>query len=271
ILRKYNPMLKGLSFSVPTEKAGFNVAVPGANSSNLPLQAQTLVELFRKEDPNLSKSWKLIFIFIGTNDLGSLRCHISIDHNFTMIRSERYLAMTCAIRSNLRQAMCRATRWNPVGDPRKFAGTRVMSKENYISREDYKKNVEETITILRRNLPKTIVAIIPMWHPRLSIEAEYLIDKHREECWSRKDVKDLHEVSRQYTEVNGAYNKKFYASDLLHMSKYGNAALALHLWNCMLEPTGKKNQKADLSNDGLAVQCPKQPYPYIRTLGNSLL
>ncbi|KIH58852.1 hypothetical protein ANCDUO_10933 [Ancylostoma duodenale] len=50
ILRKFNPLLKGLSFSVPTEKAGFNVAVPGANSSNLPLQAQTLVELFRKED-----------------------------------------------------------------------------------------------------------------------------------------------------------------------------------------------------------------------------
>ncbi|KIH58851.1 hypothetical protein ANCDUO_10932 [Ancylostoma duodenale] len=180
-----------------------------------------------------------------------------------------------------------------------------MSKENYISREGYKKNIEDTLSILRRNLPKTIVAMIPMWHPRLAIEAEYLIDKHKEECWSREEgIKHLHEVSHQYTEVayeiqnerkfdspgftivaqgfmdqlsepvrdvNGAYNKKFYASDLLHMSKYGNAVLALHLWNCMLEPTGKKNQKADLSNDGLAVQCPKQPYPYIRTLGNSLL
>ncbi|RCN35370.1 hypothetical protein ANCCAN_18773 [Ancylostoma caninum] len=50
ILRKFNPHLKGLSFSVPTEKAGFNVAVPGANSSHLPAQAETLVELFRKED-----------------------------------------------------------------------------------------------------------------------------------------------------------------------------------------------------------------------------
>ncbi|EYC21572.1 hypothetical protein Y032_0019g3905 [Ancylostoma ceylanicum] len=108
ILRKFNPNLEGLSYSIPAERAGFNVAFPGANSSQLPTQAETLVELFRKE------------------------------------------------------------------------------------------------------------------------------------------------------EANGAYNKKFYASDLFHLSKYGNAVLALHLWNCLLEPAGKKNQKADLSNDGLAVQCPKQ-------------
>ncbi|RCN35564.1 hypothetical protein ANCCAN_18570 [Ancylostoma caninum] len=81
----------------------------------------------------------------------------------------------------------------------------------------------------------------------------------------------MDQLSEPVRDLNGAYNTRFYASDLFHMSKYGNAVLALHLWNCILEPIGKKNQKADLSNDGLAVQCPKQPYPYIRTLGNSLL
>lgn len=54
------------------------------------------------------------------------------------------------------------------------------------------------------------------------------------------------------------YNKKFYAKDLFHLSKYGNAVLALHLWNSLLEPTGKKNQKADLGSDSTVVQCPKQ-------------
>ncbi|EPB73681.1 hypothetical protein ANCCEY_07233 [Ancylostoma ceylanicum] len=80
ILRKFNPNLEGLSYSIPAERAGFNVAFPGANSSQLPTQAETLVELFRKEEPNLSKSWKLIFIFIGTNDAGSLRCHYKADY-----------------------------------------------------------------------------------------------------------------------------------------------------------------------------------------------
>ncbi|EPB73682.1 hypothetical protein ANCCEY_07234 [Ancylostoma ceylanicum] len=134
-----------------------------------------------------------------------------------------------------------------------------MSKEKFITKEIYKRNIEEALTILRKNLPKTIVAIIPMWHPRLAIEAEYLIGGLKEECWSKEaEVQHLHKITQQYTEANGAYNKKFYASDLFHLSKYGNAVLALHLWNCLLEPAGKKNQKADLSNDGLAVQCPKQ-------------
>ncbi|KAL6741848.1 hypothetical protein Aduo_015064 [Ancylostoma duodenale] len=159
-----------------------------------------------------------------------------------------------------------------------------MSEENYISRESYKKNIEETITILRGNLPKTIVAIIPMWHPRLAIEAEYLIDKYVSVAYEIQNERKfdstdftvvaqgfMDQLSEPVRDVNGAYNKKFYASDIFHMSKYGNAVLALHLWNCMLEPTGKKNQNADLSSDGLIVQCPKQPYPYIRTLGNSSL
>ncbi|EYC21574.1 hypothetical protein Y032_0019g3905 [Ancylostoma ceylanicum] len=154
ILRKFNPNLEGLSYSIPAERAGFNVAFPGANSSQLPTQAETLVELFRKEE----------------------------------------------------------------------VAYEIQNERNFDSSD-------------------------------FTVVAQGFMD----------------ELSEPVKDANGAYNKKFYASDLFHLSKYGNAVLALHLWNCLLEPAGKKNQKADLSNDGLAVQCPKQPHPYIRTLGNSFV
>ncbi|KAK6755754.1 hypothetical protein RB195_014255 [Necator americanus] len=142
-----------------------------------------------------------------------------------------------------------------------------------------------------------------MWDPHLAMEAEFLIAKQNAVCWTDKvNARLRKEISRQYAEVayeiqnerkfdsknftvvvqgfmdkllepvkekSGEYNKNFYAHDLFHLSKYGNAVMALHLWNCLLEPVGKKNQRADLSNDYYALQCPKQPQPYIRTLGNS--
>ena len=49
---------------------GFNAAVSGAESNDMPTQAARLVQRFREsKDIDFDNDWKLITIFIGGNDL----------------------------------------------------------------------------------------------------------------------------------------------------------------------------------------------------------
>ncbi|PIO55205.1 hypothetical protein TELCIR_23409 [Teladorsagia circumcincta] len=86
---------------------------------------------------------------------------------------------------------------------------------------------------------------------------------------------DSKEASKAFTMImpsigtkKGDYDKSFYAADMFHLSKYGNAVLGKFLWNTMLEPVGKKTTKADLGDDSAPLKCPSKESPFIQTLGN---
>ncbi|GMT11699.1 hypothetical protein PFISCL1PPCAC_2996, partial [Pristionchus fissidentatus] len=75
ILRHLNPKLVGFSRGRQGayQNSVLNVAVGGRSSNDLPRQARELVERFKKYPASSVQSdWKLIHIFIGTNDIWGL-------------------------------------------------------------------------------------------------------------------------------------------------------------------------------------------------------
>uniref|UniRef100_A0A1A9Z5W9 Phospholipase B1, membrane-associated n=1 Tax=Glossina pallidipes TaxID=7398 RepID=A0A1A9Z5W9_GLOPL len=101
ILKEFNPNLYGYSLkdSLTIERdSKFNVAEPGAMSRDMPYMAKILVKRM-KHDPrvNMTHHWKMITLFIGSNDLCSDVCSYSnpmdaIDfHEANMLKTFRYL------------------------------------------------------------------------------------------------------------------------------------------------------------------------------------
>ncbi|KAK6038809.1 hypothetical protein COOONC_23686 [Cooperia oncophora] len=66
----------------------------------------------------------------------------------------------------------------------------------------------------------------------------------------------MDDIMDAFRNKEGKYDKSFYAADMFHLSKYGNAVLGKFLWNTMLEPVGKKTTKADLGDDSAPLKCP---------------
>ncbi|CAJ0589784.1 unnamed protein product [Cylicocyclus nassatus] len=251
ILRELNHGIMGLSQGEGYKNTGFNVAISGRTSEDLPRQASELVSRMRQQGVNLAGDWKLVTIFIGTNDL------------------------------------------------QKFGCTGRTSEP--ISREDYKAYLVKAISFLRENLNRTIVSIIPMWNSQLAIEAHSLIlDEKRLQCGDhymekrdilcgeyRKaayEIQDsrmfdredftvvvqgfMDEITDAFRNSSGVYDKTFYAVDMFHMSKYGNAVLGKFLWNALLEPVGNKTARPNLGDDSVPLKCPTKDRPYIQTLNN---
>uniref|UniRef100_A0A0K0DGF2 SGNH_hydro domain-containing protein n=1 Tax=Angiostrongylus cantonensis TaxID=6313 RepID=A0A0K0DGF2_ANGCA len=231
ILRIFNPGIIGMSHGIGYDNTVFNVAVSGRTSMDIPRQAEELIHRMKAKGVRLRDDWKLISIFIGTNDLGELRCHL---------------------------------------------------KEKPISRDVYKTKLEEGIGLLRSNLSRTIVSIVSMWNPQLTIDAKSLIDEgwamffvlfyvfYVEDPFSfyerRFDHKDftvvvqgfMDDIRDAFRNKSGEYDKSFYASDVFHLSKYGNAVLGKFLWNNLIEAVGRKTTQADLGNDEFPIKCPSK-------------
>ncbi|KAK5981287.1 hypothetical protein GCK32_017229, partial [Trichostrongylus colubriformis] len=79
VLRKFNPNLFGYSTGVGNwnswEVSKLNMAVPGSEAKDMPVQAQRLVDAMRKHpEINITNDWKLVNIFVGGNDV-CRACH----------------------------------------------------------------------------------------------------------------------------------------------------------------------------------------------------
>ncbi|KAF4533411.1 hypothetical protein B566_EDAN013290 [Ephemera danica] len=79
ILKEFNANLTGFSLGdgrSHTRNSQFNVAVNGAMDQDLPYEAIELVRRMRKDRRvNFKKHWKLISVWVGTNDLCSDYCY----------------------------------------------------------------------------------------------------------------------------------------------------------------------------------------------------
>ncbi|KAK6755729.1 hypothetical protein RB195_014240 [Necator americanus] len=242
ILRELNPQIGGVSYGKGSAKASFNVAVPWTNSEDLPRQAEDLVNRIKMKGRMVwMYEWKLIAIFTGIHDLGFLSCH-----------DDRTQEPTPA--------------WQ------------------------YKTNIENAIGILRAALNRTIVVLIPILTPRVLIGAEYMIDRIPKPCWLGnviRDHRDYHvwDLNKMLKKIQ--YERKFecsgfavvlqdfvdnvldpvlnrneedqeifYAHDLFHLSKYGNAVFATHLWNSLLDPVG--SAATNFSDTTVTLKCPSE-------------
>ncbi|KAE9413960.1 hypothetical protein Angca_010056, partial [Angiostrongylus cantonensis] len=70
ILRIFNPGIIGMSHGIGYDNTVFNVAVSGRTSMDIPRQAEELIHRMKAKGVSVYEDdWKLISIFIGTNDL----------------------------------------------------------------------------------------------------------------------------------------------------------------------------------------------------------
>ncbi|GMT20628.1 hypothetical protein PFISCL1PPCAC_11925, partial [Pristionchus fissidentatus] len=67
---------------------------------------------------------------------------------------------------------------------------------------------------------------------------------------------------------DGSYNTDFYATDMFHLSNYGNTK---QLWNHLVSPDYRKFTNNKMMNDESPILlCPKPTCPFIRTSDNSV-
>ncbi|XP_028828441.1 phospholipase B1, membrane-associated [Denticeps clupeoides] len=67
---------------------------------------------------------------------------------------------------------------------------------------------------------------------------------------------------------DGRPDRSYFSPDCFHLSQKAHTLMARSLWNNMLEPVGNKTFTQDFSA-ALALQCPSQTFPYLRTYQNS--
>ncbi|RCN40641.1 hypothetical protein ANCCAN_13428 [Ancylostoma caninum] len=175
IMKQFNPSLVGASYGSGYHNTNFNVAVCRNQSADLVWQAEELIHRIKSRETNLLGKWKLIFMFVGTYDLGRLNCHDPVAYE---IQNDRIF-------------------------------------ESY----DF------------------------------AVAVQGFMDK----------------VADVFRTDAGGYDEKMYASNHLHLSKYGNAMLAKLLWNSLLEPVGQKAKRlTSKSIRAMRLKCPtkgKCAYP----------
>lgn len=130
ILKEYNPNLYGYpstEYSSSFERASrFNVAEPGAMSTDTVHQAKNLVKRMRVDkNVNIKKHWKLITYMIGGNDFCLDICY-SNDQNKIIENAARDLATVLRIlRENLPRTLV-----NVVLPPDVSILTRIKNRPN---------------------------------------------------------------------------------------------------------------------------------------------
>ncbi|WKY10874.1 hypothetical protein Q1695_002880 [Nippostrongylus brasiliensis] len=237
ILRNHNPMIKGLSYG--RNESGFNVAKSEVDIFDLERQAFDLVRRLKMN--GLVDKWKLILLSVSQYDFGSPICQ----------RETRAETIPASLRKQV---------------------------------------IENVLSFLKKKLPRSIVVIIPTWDPRLLIELEHALSSSKPRCsideernWiasfdryrsTEYEIQserkfDTHEFTvvvqdfldsraEPLKESHRRHVKKLFAPDLLHLSKFGHAMLAMNLWNSLLRPVGTKNSGADITSPKpVLLLCPQ--------------
>nr|XP_020741977.1 phospholipase B1, membrane-associated [Odocoileus virginianus texanus]XP_020741978.1 phospholipase B1, membrane-associated [Odocoileus virginianus texanus]XP_020741979.1 phospholipase B1, membrane-associated [Odocoileus virginianus texanus]XP_020741980.1 phospholipase B1, membrane-associated [Odocoileus virginianus texanus] len=261
ILKKFNPNILGFSTGTREETAGLNVATEGARARDMPAQARDLVERMKTSPKiNLQKDWKLITLFIGSNDL----CHYC--DNQEARSAEEYVKY-------IRQALDILY----AQLPRTFINVvEVMELADLHQGQDGKcvmpLAAQSNCTCLQgsqENLPEMQELKTVNWDFQSALSTlsyQYL---------QREDFAVVVQPFFQNTLVplnkRGDADLTFFSEDCFHFSERGHAEMAIALWNNMLEPVGHKTTSNNFTYSRTKLKCPSAENPYLRTLKNSQL
>uniref|UniRef100_A0A8C8WM43 Phospholipase B1, membrane-associated n=1 Tax=Panthera leo TaxID=9689 RepID=A0A8C8WM43_PANLE len=263
ILKKFNPHILGFSTGTLEETAGLNVAVEGARARDMPTQAQDLVERM-KNNPAipLQHDWKLITLFIGSNDM----CHYC--ENQEAHSAGEYIRHIQQALDIFYEELPRA--FINVVEVMELAGLHqgqggkcdlplaaqsnctclARSQENSLEMQELKK--------MNWNF-QSAISRLSYWH-------QYL---------QRDDFAVVVQPFFQNTLVplnsRGGADLTFFSEDCFHFSERGHAEMAIALWNNMLEPVGHKTTSNNFTHSRTKLKCPSPESPYLHTLRNSQL
>ncbi|XP_057598711.1 phospholipase B1, membrane-associated isoform X2 [Hippopotamus amphibius kiboko] len=261
ILKKFNPNLLGFSTGTREETAGLNVAVEAARARDMPAQARDLVERMKNSpEINLQKDWKLITLFIGSNDL----CHYCEDP--AALSAGEYVQHIQQALDILYQELPRA--FVNVVEVMELAGLYqgqggkctmpLPAQSNCTCLQGSQENLLEIQEL------KTVNWDFQSGLSRLSYQ--YL---------QREDFAVVVQPFFKNTLVplnnRGGADLTIFSEDCFHFSERGHAEMAIALWNNMLEPVGRKTTSNNFTYSRAKLKCPSAESPYIRTLRNSQL
>nr|XP_019953033.1 PREDICTED: phospholipase B1, membrane-associated-like [Paralichthys olivaceus] len=263
ILRKFNPSLKGFSTDQGlVKKKGFNMAAPGAKTSDIPAQVQALIKAMREDKKvNFENDWKLVTIFVGGNDL----CHYCVDQNnlspknyshnlmigLDMLHKEvpRLLVNVVEILEILPLRTVKRTSLPCSLLPRNSCPCLINPAENSPELEEIKRINQE-----------------------YQIEIQHLISGDRYE--GKEDFAVVLQPFLHNTFIphigKGEADPSFFSVDCFHISERAHAEMAIALWNNMLEPVGRKQPYNNFTYDRSKIHCPSQASPFVFTKKNSL-
>ncbi|KAK2494982.1 hypothetical protein MC885_003702 [Smutsia gigantea] len=250
ILKKFNPSILGFSTGTQEDTAGLNVAVKGARARDMPAQAWDLVErmkrspdLLNPQEINLEKDWKLITLFIGSNDL----CHYC--ENPEALPAEEYV-------QHIQQAL--DILYEEL--PRAFINVvEIMELAGLHQGQGGKCDMQLAAQGLSSLCPHPQSGISQLTYQRQYVQ--------------REDFAVVVQPFFQNTLIplnnRGGADLTFFSDDCFHFSERSHAEMAVALWNNMLEPVGHKTTSNNFTHSRTKLKCPSPESPYLHTLGNS--
>ncbi|KGL72524.1 Phospholipase B1, membrane-associated, partial [Tinamus guttatus] len=261
ILKKFNPNLVGFSTGNIKETAGFNVAQSGAKAINMSSQARELVKLMRSSSEiNFKEDWKLITVFVGSNDL----CQYCLDkETYSVKKYIKHLQDTLDIfYEELPRVFVNMVEILELSGLRQVAAS---SSECALAEMNFcpcfltpKEDSSELQEIKRVNRD-------------FQAEASQMVNSGRYE--QREDFAVVMQPFFRNTFVpldsNGKPDLSFFSTDCFHFSERGYAEMAAALWNNMLEPVGEKQSYNDFVHDRSKLKCPTPENPFLFTVRNS--
>ncbi|XP_045917362.1 phospholipase B1, membrane-associated-like [Micropterus dolomieu] len=262
ILRKFNPSLKGFSKGQGSRQKGFNMAVAGAKTSEIPLQVQDLIKAMREnKEVDFEKDWKLVTIFVGGKDL----CNYCIDQNNLSPKNYSHnlmlsLDMLYKEVPRLLVNVVELLQIDPLKSvKRNTLGCSLMQRTSCPCVINPAENSPELEEIKRIN-------------HEYQAETQHLISGNRYD--DREDFAVVLQPFLQNLFIPhigaGEADPSFFSVDCFHISERAHAEMAIALWNNMLEPVGRKQAYNNFTYDRSKIHCPSEASPFIFTKINSL-
>jgi phospholipase B1, membrane-associated len=264
ILKKYNPSLTGFSRgsnlqSTPDDLKGLNAAISGQFSASTYAQAQDLVLKAKSlKSINYTQDWKLITIFIGSNDL------CGYCSNKTYYSAQNYV-------QNLKKGLDYL--YNEM--PRAF-----INLVPALNISDVKAFEFENESLVCNEL-RPFQCPCGFFPNGTAAEKELntLIEEYTAQAQELVDSgvydnrNDFTVVFQPFTNgfklprlTSGRVDYSYFALDCFHFSPKAVAASTISLWNNILQPVGQKSAIWSLNQK---IKCPTSQSPYLFTKANS--
>uniref|UniRef100_A0A8D2ZHZ3 Phospholipase B1, membrane-associated n=1 Tax=Scophthalmus maximus TaxID=52904 RepID=A0A8D2ZHZ3_SCOMX len=261
ILKKFNPSLRGFSKDQLPRQKGFNMAMAGAKTSDIPGQAQALIKAMREDKGvDIEKDWKLVTIFVGGNDL----CHYCTDQNnlAPMNYSHNLMLSLDMLYKEVPRLLVNVVEIFEIYQlktvKKNTLGCSLLQRISCPCVINPSENSPEIEEMKRINL-------------QYQVEMKYLI------TGDRYDGKEDFAVVLQPFLHNsfipqigkGEPDESLFSVDCFHISERAHSEMAIALWNNMLEPEGKKQSYNNFTHDRSKIHCPSEASPFIFTKTNS--
>ncbi|CAI5442180.1 unnamed protein product [Caenorhabditis angaria] len=244
---KLLPGSRGIDYGTNTM---FNVAVSGMTCRDIPRQAEELYSrIANNSDVNIEEDWKMIVLWIGTNDVGTIG-----RREFKPITGEEYKSQIEKALKILKSKLPR-TIVMIVGafQPELLIEAEFIMRDGKRPRDKANQDHIDKISKDYQN------AVFEIQNSREFNDEEFTVVVQPFAT----------EYKHPLIDSSGNYRKEFYAVDEFHLSKLGHAVVAKYLWQNIFEPVGQKTTNASLEDWNPTIRQLTESNSLIKTIDNS--